>query len=76
MSEDSPQRITKPRIGDIFKIEGTFEPEKDHHGLKVKQILTSNISLISRGEISRPGDFADKLFFINKDHTRQERIKK
>ena len=76
LSEDSPKKLTKPRIGDIFQIDGIWESNKDRNGVSVRQMQAPNIALVKRGEISRPGDFADKLFFINKDFTRSERIKK
>ena len=34
------------------------------------------IKLVKRGEISRPGDFADKIFFINKKETIEKRKQK
>ena len=76
MCGDSPDRLTKPRIGDVFEIEGVWQQDKDYHGKKVKQLKALDVRLVKRGEVSRPGDFADKLFFIDKEGARKERVKK
>lgn len=36
INPNSAGKITKPRIGDIFRIKGTAQDPYDHHGIKVK----------------------------------------
>jgi hypothetical protein len=68
----SPDRITKPKIGDIFKIIGRFGDKKVRQGIQFTEMTVTDILLLSRGDISRPGDFADKVF--HKDTAEKTKI--
>ena len=73
---DSPDKITKPRIGDVFRVSGFWLEDQMRHGLKVKQLEANSCVLLARGEISRPGDFADKIFYLNKEYSKEDQKKK
>ena len=73
---DSPDKITKPRIGDVFRVSGFWLEDQIRHGLKVKQLEATSCVLLARGEISRPGDFADKIFYLNKEYSKEDQKKK
>ncbi len=61
-----PEGITKPRIGDVFAVEGVWESRCVLRGRPVARLRADACTLLARGEISRPGDYADKTWHLPK----------
>ena len=70
ISLGDPSVITKPRIGDVFAVRGLWEKECTLQGRRVKRLRADACTLLARAEPSRPGDFSDKAWHIDKSKRR------
>uniref|UniRef100_A0A7S1MIP0 Uncharacterized protein n=1 Tax=Neobodo designis TaxID=312471 RepID=A0A7S1MIP0_NEODS len=58
----TPGELSKPRIGDLFRVSGSLVPDRSQcvNGIQLGRVDARSATVLQRGPVARPGDFSEK----------------